>query len=123
MTELLISIPALPPKECHPNWRGHWAAKYRASQVYKQMVYICAWEARREAQWKAPDKADVKLTFHLKGKRKHDLDNLISAFKAGLDSLVIAQVIKDDDDQHITLAAEVVRGTEDYVEVLVKEDR
>lgn len=51
---LQVKIPALPPKECSPNWRGHWSQKARAFKEFKQLAYLCALEAKPKGEyWRA----------------------------------------------------------------------
>jgi len=98
---LSISLPYLPPKEFSPNSRVHWAQRYRAGQKVKDDVMALVLE--QGWQGDALEKANVKITWTFPDKRRRDLDNLLSATKPCLDSLVLAGVIQDDSMTHITL--------------------
>ena len=103
---LHIEIPGLPPRELSPNARVHWAKKAKATAEYRESV---GWEAMRakgyKIYWRALDKAKVDITFVVPDQRRRDKTNLAASFKAGLDGLVDAGIIKDDsadccDDQY-----------------------
>ncbi len=109
-----IKVPMLPPAECSPNWRGHWAERYTASKGYKEAV---GWSVKSEMQ-KVPyhkldsglylcefpwDKAEMSLTFVVKEERIRDEDNWRARFKPGQDALVEAGLLVYDDLKHLTI--------------------
>ena len=104
---LHIELPGLPPKECSPNWRGHWAAKADAVKLYRQdagwrAVFATGDYARANGEkWTAPDHATMHVTFIVPDNRRRDKTNMASAFKPALDGLVDAGIIQDDSHQHL----------------------
>lgn len=95
---LTIHIPALPPKEASPNWRGHWTEKYRAMRDYKTLVIVKAREAMRANHPTQPiPTARLSITFIVKDRRYiKDGDNAIASLKAAIDGIVEAGILKDD---------------------------
>ena len=101
---LRIEIPGLPPKELSPNARIHFIVKAQHTAHYRAFVKMCAWEWKHngyDGKWEIPDKAKVDVTFVVPDKRRRDKTNLASAFKAGLDGIVDAGIVKDDNYQCI----------------------
>ncbi len=95
---ITITLPP-PPPELSPNSRTGWRAKASYVQAYR---YLCKIEAF--AQWHQDPQGinhtppvPVTITFILKDKRRHDWDNLLASFKAGIDGLVDAGLLPDDD--------------------------
>ena len=110
------TIPGLPPFECGPNARLHWAAKAKAASTWGSTVFYQAVDARNRtgepAKWKNLDGAKVNVTFVLPNHRRRDLDNLISAMKSGIDALVRCGILKDDSAGHVTLEYKAEFGDE-----------
>jgi hypothetical protein len=109
---LRIELSGLPPRECSPNWRGHWAIKARHVAEYRETTRIVArsyLEAyRRRGGTRAgttvvfgtaPDHATMHVTFVVPDNRRRDKTNLAASFKPALDGLVDAGIIKDDSHQ------------------------
>lgn len=92
-------VPMLPPKECSPNWRGHWSARMRASRAYKEAVYYCSYGVTRPE--KPYEHAQVNITCVVAEDRIRDADNWHGRFKPGMDALVAAGIIAYDDVNHI----------------------
>lgn len=108
---LTLSVPHLPPAELNPNnlRRLHWSVRSRESEVARSEV---GWLAK--VQWhddKPMEKARISYTFHLRGNRQHDLDNLLGACKAYQDGLIDANVIVFDDSKHLEIGG--VRAVQD----------
>jgi len=99
-TTLTIALPGLPPKECSPNARVHWAEKAKFVAAYRLSTYYYASVEKRRQTWLAPDKAKVDVTFVVPDRRRRDKTNLASAWKAGLDGIVDAGLIQDDSHEH-----------------------
>lgn len=107
-----IEIQQLPPVSSSPNWRGHWAERYQAARVYHAAVfYSCvdainrAYREGRLAFTDLPFKqVKLALTFIFAKHRRRDRDNLISCFKPGLDGIVQAGLIVDDDAEHLEIS-------------------
>lgn len=102
-----IEIPQLPPEESSPNWRGHWAEKYKAGKDYHHDVFYCCVDARNRALADGRAfpflKAKLNLTFIFPEERRRDRDNILSSFKKGLDAIVDAGLILDDDSEHLQM--------------------
>jgi hypothetical protein len=104
MTEFKITVYRLPPAECSPNSRAHWAVRKKAADNFSQEVYIETLKNRRML-W--PDiyfqfsKAEISLTLIVKQHRRRDLDNWWARFKPGADALVQAGILTDDDAEHL----------------------
>jgi Holliday junction resolvase RusA-like endonuclease len=71
----------------------------RAKQTYQQMVYLTAYGYGL----KPMDKARLNLTFVYKDNRRRDVDNLTAMFKPGLDALVLAGLLQDDNSECLTM--------------------
>lgn len=99
-----IEVSQLPPVEYSLNWRGHWADRYKAGQVYQSAVFYSCVDARNKASNDKPfDKARLNLTFVFSVARRRDRDNLLARFKPGLDAIVDAGLIVDDDAEHLEI--------------------
>lgn len=105
-----LTLP-LPPKDCSPNARGHWATKARAVKAYRQRAEM---EARRipasqRAAWTA---ATTRAVFYLRDRRRRDRDNLAASLKAAWDGLTDAGVLADDHGlRHEPTGVEVDRAS------------
>jgi len=118
MTELLkIEVPFLPPVEYSPNWRGHWAQRYKAGEEYSDAVYYYAIDARNRFYDKGLflqfQKACIDLTFVFPDERTRDQDNLIARFKPGLDALVDSLILAGDDSEHLRIGAVTIEIDKD----------
>ncbi len=148
--ELIIDIPSLPPSVLLPNRKAHWATKARAAAEYGQVVKLCAIDARNRWEeayaiqldggrraipgWQPLPKATIQLIFTFPLRRRGpapDPDNLMAAFKSGLDALtardrgngvVGAGIIEDDGPENITpFPPVIVRGEYAEVRVIVRD--
>lgn len=90
-----------PPRVVHPNHRGHWSPKARAT---KRMRQDAAWAAKSSGLTAPDGPLHVALTFYPPDKRRRDLDGCISACKAYLDGLADALGV---DDSRFTLSARI----------------
>jgi len=86
---------ALPPRECSPNWRGHWGTKRRAVKAYREAsclrgLSVKAFPFRRMVA------ATLNLHFFFSRANRRDSDNLVASFKAARDGLADAGIVKDD---------------------------
>ena len=111
-------MPQIPPVSSSPNWRGNWGDKYKEATVYHDAVSYCCVDARnrgyREGMSFPFTRAKLNLTFVFAEQRRRDRDNLLSRFKPGLDAIVDAGLLLDDDAEHLQI------GT---VDILVDPDR
>jgi Holliday junction resolvase RusA-like endonuclease len=87
----------LPPAECSPNSRCHWSVKKRAGDNYGNEIYYTATLVSRPHF----NKAVVSLELVVKDHRRRDLDNFWTRFKPGMDALVRAGILEDDDMEHV----------------------
>lgn len=129
---LVVEAP-LPPRALSPNAQAGSGRLYKSSQVeaYKRAVYVLAVDACNRAKWRTPRRARLHLVFGLKrpprrrGERSSvyipaDVDNAISSVKAGIDGLVQAGVIEDDDWEHLGLGSVEHSETETGVVYVVE---
>lgn len=107
-----IEVNQLPPIQCSPNWRGHWAERYRAARVYQEAVFYEAVDVRNRLErlpWRPGfppfTKARLTLTFIFPEFQERDEDNLRARFKPGQDALVQAQLIPDDTPEHLVMGS------------------
>ena len=105
--KMRIEITQLPPGECSPNWRGHWAPKYRVAKVYHNAVFYACIDARNRGFLEGKSfpmrYAWLNLTFVFSQARRRDKDNFLSRFKPGLDALVDSGLLQDDDSEHLEI--------------------
>ncbi len=94
---ITITVHQLPPAECSPNSRCHWAVRKRAGDNFADEVY---YEAKRTARVRF-ERAIIALELIVKSVRRRDLDNWWARFKPGMDALVRAGIIPDDDIEHV----------------------
>jgi hypothetical protein len=96
-----VEIPALPPKETNPNWRGHWGARAKSVKEFRQMAFYCA--VNRCFFEPIPlVKAEVEITLIIPDRRYcRDPDNLLASLKPAIDGCVDAGIILGDDDKHL----------------------
>jgi Holliday junction resolvase RusA-like endonuclease len=78
----MISLP-YPPAKLSPNSRCHWAQKARVFKSYKFQCFAVL-SQHRPALW---GRDSFELRFLPPDRHRHDLDNALSAFKAGIDAL------------------------------------
>jgi Holliday junction resolvase RusA-like endonuclease len=126
MTPLVLRLP-WPPPELSPNVYVHHMAEYRAKRDYGMECYVAAREAaglrRGDATYFGPDTlVTASVVFVVPDKRRRDLDNAMASLKAGFDALVAADLLVDDDSEHLKLAAPEMRVQkgERYVEVTLR---
>ena len=94
-----IEIPRLPPYECGPNTRVHWAVRAKVTQAaHDEVIALCR---EQQVVGEPFGRARVTITFTVPDKRIRDKGNLIAATKPFLDGLKMAGIIKDDSWQHI----------------------
>ena len=103
-----IEVSQLPPFSSSPNWRGHWSDKHKAGKVYHDAVfYYCVGARNREEFGGMPlplfTKARLNLTFVFPEQRRRDRDNCLASFKPGIDAIVDAGLLLDDDSEHLEI--------------------
>jgi len=97
-----IEVSQLPPVEYSLNWRGHWRQRYLAGKVYGDAVFYSCVNVRN-ITGQPFAKARLNLTFVFPEKRRRDFDNFLARFKPGLDAIVDAALILDDDAEHLQI--------------------
>ena len=91
-----FEIPA-PPKGVHPNARGHWVAKFRATRSYRDTVgQIVRAEVMRAGLERPLTTATVACLFIVKTHRKRDRDNALASLKAAFDAMQDGGLIAND---------------------------
>lgn len=116
-----ISLLYLPSHDLSPNARVHWAKRAKAAKHLRADVVDLAVP---HALWLTGpiQRAKIDYEFRVKGKRRRDLDNLLAAMKPGVDGLVDAGLIQDDDCDHLELAgARIVRSDCDATIITISE--
>ena len=99
---MLIEIPFLPPGEMSPNWRGHWSVKSPAAAQFRDAVRLYCINQRNLAKRWVPFRQPVMdLTFIFEVERDRDEDNMRTRFKPGLDGLVDAELLVDDNPRRL----------------------
>ena len=96
-----VEIPALPPKEANPNWRGHWTTKARVVRDFREMAMYCGMNA---CELTPPrfSKAEVAVTLIIADMRYYrDPDNALASLKPAIDGCVDALIILGDDHNHL----------------------
>lgn len=99
MPSLTITLP-FPPPELSPNSRCGWRTKASYVQAYRHECKVLALQTARNlepGQYDLTERLEGTITFVVKGKRRRDWDNLFASFKAGIDGIVDAGLLPDDD--------------------------
>lgn len=119
MKQLQIDLPWF-PSACKPNSREHWAAVAKAKRNYRHACWAITKEAMQGQELDLKPPINLKLTFIPPNRHAHDLDNLLAAFKAGLDG--ISDAIKIDDSLFtLTICKKAEIGG--IVKVLITQER
>ena len=82
-----------PPRECSPNWRGHWSKRAKAAKQYKHSCFVLAKEVKLAVDWGG--QVHLWITFNPPSRRSYDADNCVAQMKAGIDGLSEALKIND----------------------------
>ncbi|KKM98735.1 hypothetical protein LCGC14_1154810 [marine sediment metagenome] len=99
--EMIVKIPMLPPRECSPNFRGHWTKRARAARDFRSEAMLYAFYASNSAR-PGYEKAELSITLVVRDSRYYrDPDNMIASLKPAIDGCVDAGIIKDDSDKHL----------------------
>lgn len=83
-----------PPRECNPNWSGHWATKAKAVKRYRRDCWLMALGARLCVDWEGD--IHLHMAFSPPDKRRRDDDNMLAACKSLRDGLADALQINDN---------------------------
>jgi crossover junction endodeoxyribonuclease RusA len=111
-----------PPATLNPNTRAQWRFKAIVVKAYREACRVDALNARRAAEAEGvtfPLQPPVlaTLTFVLSSQRRRDADNLLSSIKSGMDGLVDAGLLVDDDVKNLTISMGVEYGPKPGVRV------
>ncbi len=102
-----IEVLQLPPAEFSANSRAHWTKRYKTGKLYQAAVFYSCIDARNKAVLDGSCylfiKALMNLTFIFPNQRRRDRDNCLARFKPGLDAIVQAGLILDDDAEHLKI--------------------
>lgn len=102
-----IEVNQLPPIECSPNWRGHWAQRHQAARIYQEAVFYSCVDVRNQlmaiGEWQPFNRVRIDLTFVYPEYRRRDRDNIVSRAKSGIDAIVDAALLLDDDAEHLEI--------------------
>lgn len=121
LTDYAVIIPYLPPRELNPNSWSHWSVRSRVTREERNRAGWQAREAMLDFKAKPINHARISYIFHVKDKRKHDLDNLLAACKPWQDGLVDGGLLVSDDCDHLELGrVAVVRGDKDQTEIIIE---
>ena len=109
----MISVTQIPPQECSPNWRGHWAEKYQPARVYHDAVYYSCVDTRNRGEKEGKSfpmlHAKLDLTLVFSESRRRDKDNMLARFTPGLNAIKDAGLILDDDSEHLEIGEIEIR--------------
>ena len=96
-----VEIPMLPPKQCSPNWRGHWANRARSVSSFRNAAFVCC-IADLDRDFTQLEKAEVQVTLVIRDQRYiRDTDNMLASLKPAIDGCVDFGIIAGDDDAHL----------------------
>jgi crossover junction endodeoxyribonuclease RusA len=84
-----------PPKELRPNASspGNWRRKSEAAKSYRNACYWLS--VKQRIVLPAEGEITLSLSFLPPDNRRRDLDNMLAAFKAGLDGFSDAHEVND----------------------------
>lgn len=107
-----IEVSQLPPVSSSPNWRGFWAERHEASNIYQTAVFYECVDARNRLErlpWQPGSppfkKPRLDLTFVFPHHRQRDEDNLRARFKPGQDGIVQAGLVEGDTMEHLVMGS------------------
>ncbi len=104
---LEFSVCLLPPQECSPNARVHWARRYKAAKSFQAAVQITAVDVRNRYEqqgWSFPfGRTSASFIFVAAQSRSRDTDNWLARMKPGIDALVHAGILAGDDTDHLVI--------------------
>lgn len=85
-----------------PNWRGHWSVKSPAAAAFRDAVRLyCINQRNLTKRWVPFARPVMDLTFIFDVERERDEDNMRTRFKPGLDGLVDAELLVDDNPKRL----------------------
>ncbi len=101
-SKMVIEIPFLPPEKLSPNARVHWSKRSPAAAAFRDAVRLCCIDRRNRAKkWVPFARPVMNLTFVFDKDRRRDEDNMRARFKPGLDGMVDAGLLLDDNPRRL----------------------
>ncbi len=82
-----------PPKQCSPNWRGHWATKAKAVKAYRKLCWALTYDAHIHVVWDGD--IHLHMAFSPPDNRRRDDDNMLASCKSLRDGLADALGVDD----------------------------
>jgi len=113
---LMLSLP-FPQSILNPNRKAHWAKKYSAADDLRTACFYLT--KQRGVELDSEKHYTAAITFCPPDNRRRDRDNLLAAYKAGLDGMCRALGIDDSTLHPIPEIGPVVRLGK--VEIVIKE--
>ena len=109
---MIIQFP-WPPKELSPNARVHWARKHRIASEYKEDCGWCLVDSGNDVDGPLV----IIITFRPPSNRRADLDNMLAAFKYGIDAISDYTGVDDSDFSLVITKGEPIKGGAVEVEI------
>lgn len=118
---------AMPYPELSPNWRGPRQRRWQAAQQYRDEIAVQVYQ-----QLGPPPRTPLRRralleieAYYGRGVTMWDADNLLAAFKAGLDQLVRSGLLRNDSPRWLELGGvqsrRVLDGARSYLLVTLRE--
>jgi hypothetical protein len=112
MSERITLTLPLPPRECSPNYHGHWRKGWKAGGAYRQTArHLCMekqaeWAPIQRAGWPIRISAEFYcgLTPPWEPKRYRPLDitNAIQSLQQAVNGIVDAGIVPNDTHRYVT---------------------
>lgn len=132
MTALEFTV-SLPPRALSPNTSRSSARWHKQSHVKAYRQYVAALGRLAKPRWKAPARAKLTLMFCLKDDagtlgriqrsqfyHPRDQDNALASFKAGLDGIRDAGLIRGDEWDAVQIVVAMTKERGPFVEVQIE---
>lgn len=94
-TRRLVVTVSGPPRELHPNWRGHWAPKGKAVKAARKEAWAAVLHERQGKTLLPITAVTLKRTFYVPDNRPRDVDGLEHSTKAHADGIADALGVND----------------------------
>lgn len=112
--QLRVILP-LPHKDLSANTNKGWRRIASLKKDYRLLAMVLGKNAIQEQKWHSPERVSMSVEFAIKGSRgvgyaPRDEANALTSVKAGIDGLIDAGVVVDDDRRHLTVAGISIRN-------------
>ncbi len=104
-----VIVPLAPPRECSPNYHGHWRAKAKAVKALRTAAYWYGYQARPSKPFTGPVVLRARIGWP-KGRRYQDTSNAAASLKGLLDGLQDAAWFLDDRDVTVLVVEQLTWG-------------